>query len=147
MTRPALPRLVRQTRILLLTQTWMLLVGTLLLMLLVQAMSANGPLDDDRTNALLVLIAALLIAPILLSVAAKLFRHGRASGWGLAFVAELAVGFVIYAAGAVGLYFGVAALVLAGLAVWVTVNLLRAEVRRFFLSRGRVAASGGAAGA
>jgi hypothetical protein len=133
-----MPPLVRQTRVLLLTQTWLLLVATLLLMLIIQAMTANGPLDDETTNDLLVLIGALLLAPILLSVSAKLFRHGRAPGWALALVAELTVAFVLYAATAVGLFFGLASLILAGVAAWVTVNLFRAEVRRFFFARGRV---------
>jgi uncharacterized membrane protein YdcZ (DUF606 family) len=136
-----MPPLVRQTRILLLTQTWVLLVGTLLLMLLVQTMTAKGPLSDETSAKVLTLVGALLGGSILLSVSAKLFRHGRAFGWVLAIIAELSVAFVLYAAFVFGLYFGIAALVLTGIAVWVTVNLFLPEVRRFFFGRDRVLAA------
>ena len=138
MTRPALPRLVDQTRLLLWTQTWLLLAGILLFMLVLEALSAHGP--TEAAGALGVLLCTLLGAPILTSLSAKFFRHGWAVGWVLALVAELNAAFLLYAATAFGLYFGVAALVFVGLAAWVTVNLFRADVRRFFFSRSRVTA-------
>lgn len=140
MTRPALPRLVAQTRILVLTQMWLLLVGILLLMLLLQALSANGPLDDEASYNLLVLLVSLLVAPILLSLSAKFIRHGWAIGWIFAVLAELDVAFILVRATLFSPFYGAAALLTAGIAGWVTVNLFRPAVLRFFFNRSRAAA-------
>ncbi|MFR9780443.1 hypothetical protein ACL02O_30890 [Micromonospora sp. MS34] len=139
MNRPALPPIVEQTRVFLLTQTWLLLVGLLTFLLLLEPMSARGPLDDESTTDLAVLLGSLILTPPVLALAAKAVRHGWAAGWFLALIAELAVAFLFYAAFDFGLYFGVPVLILGGLGGWVVVNLFRADLRGFFFHRRRVA--------
>ncbi|WP_157740149.1 hypothetical protein [Micromonospora auratinigra] len=140
MKRPPLPPIVEQTRVFLLTQTWLLLVGLLIFLLLLEPLSARGPLDDEASNALGVLLGSLILTPTVLALAAKAVRHGWAAGWVLALLAEAAVGFLCYAAADFGLFFGVPTLLVVGLGCWVVVNLLRADTRRFFFGRARTAA-------
>jgi len=89
-------------------------IGILLLMLVLQALSANGPLDEQGGRDLAVLLIAVLAAPILLALSAKFLRHGWALGWIVALLAELDVALVLYSAFVFGLFFGFAALVIAG---------------------------------
>ncbi|MCI4065141.1 hypothetical protein MRQ36_22265 [Micromonospora sp. R77] len=138
MKRPPLPPIVDQTRVFLLTQTWLLLVGLLVLLLLLPLMSTRGPLDDESGTDLAVLLGSLIVTPAVLAVAAKAVRHGWTAGWFLALLAELAVGVVLYAAFDFGLFLGLPALLFVGLGAWVLANLFRADVRRFFFARTRV---------
>ncbi|MFC0005109.1 hypothetical protein [Micromonospora siamensis] len=135
MTRPALPPIVEQTRVFLLTQTWLLLVGLLGLLLLVQALYARGALEGTSGDDFLVLLLATMVTPAVLALAAWGVRRGRRVGWVLALLGELAVAFLLYAAVNFGFFLGVPVLILAGIGAWVVVNLLRADVRAYLLRR------------
>jgi hypothetical protein len=133
--RPTLPPVVEQTRVFLLTQTWLLLIGLLVFLLLLEPMSARGPLDDESATDFTVLLCSLILTPVVLALAAKAVRHGWTAGWFLALLAELAVVFLCYAAADFGLFFGLPVLLFVALGGWVVVNLFRADTRRFFFAR------------
>ncbi|SCE86801.1 hypothetical protein [Micromonospora mirobrigensis] len=135
MTRPTLPPIVEQTRVFLLTQTWLLLVGLLGLLLLLRVLHARGALAGTTGDDFLVLLLAAMVAPAVLAMAAWAVRRGGPAGWVLALLGELAVAFLLYAAVNFGYFLGVPVLILAGFGAWVVINLLRADVRASLFRR------------
>ncbi|WP_412751269.1 hypothetical protein [Krasilnikovia sp. M28-CT-15] len=129
MTRPDLPRLVEQTRALLLLQMYLTLLVLVFMTLLMQFLTrAMGPSRGDRFFTVYVI---LLCVPFVLGLSAWMFRQGMVLGWILAFVGEV-VSFSIAVGSILGPFTGIAAIILLVVASCIMVNLFRPEVRRYF---------------
>ncbi|MCU7724456.1 hypothetical protein ODJ79_12080 [Actinoplanes sp. KI2] len=129
MTKPELPRLVEQTRALLLLQMYMTLLVlffmTFLLHFLANAMGGTSGARFYVTYTVLVCI------PIVLGISAMMFRRGMALGWMLALVTELAT-LAVAIKSIAGQFTGLAAIILLVVGGYATFNLFRPEVRRHF---------------
>ncbi|MEU7908345.1 hypothetical protein [Actinoplanes sp. NPDC049118] len=129
MTRPDLPRLVEQTRALLLLQMYMTVLVLFFMTLLMRFLTSSAM--GARGDRFVVIFVTLACIPVALGLSAMLFRRGWALGWMLALVAELAT-LVVAIASILGPFAGLAAIILFVVGSWSLVNLFRAEVRRFF---------------
>ncbi|GAB1644867.1 hypothetical protein KRMM14A1259_52900 [Krasilnikovia sp. MM14-A1259] len=89
-------------------------------------------LGESRSAMFFAIYVALVGATILLVLSARMFRLGRPLGWYFAVVAELVMLSIVAGAILFGPFVGVAAIILFVVAAWISVNLCRAEVRRFF---------------
>ncbi|GAB1646570.1 hypothetical protein KRMM14A1259_69930 [Krasilnikovia sp. MM14-A1259] len=124
-----MPRLVEQTRALLLLQMYLTLLVLLFMTLLMQFLTrAMGP---DRGDRFVIVYVILLCVPFALGTSAWMFRRGLVLGWILAVVAEV-VSLFIAVGSILGPFTGIAAVLLLVVASCIMVNLLRPEVRRFF---------------
>lgn len=133
MTRPELPRLVEQTRILLWIQMFLLLVGLLIVTVLIPYWARV--LGEAHNAEFFIVYFTLMGTAIVLALSAKMFRHGWALGWVLAVVAELALVSIIVESILFGLFLGLAVILLIAVGAWIATNLFRVEVLQFFFRR------------
>ncbi|GAB1694277.1 hypothetical protein KRM28CT15_60800 [Krasilnikovia sp. M28-CT-15] len=91
-------------------------------------------LGESRSDEFLAIYLTLWSTPFLLALSGWQFRRGRAIAWILAVVTQLTMLTIIVGCMFLGVFVGLAALILFTMAAWVLANLFRAEVRGFFFA-------------
>ena len=126
------PRLADQTYGLLGIQVF---VNGLATLVLTGFLMVAGDRSDRENITGLIGVLALIVGAVLPGMAAGRLRHGRPVGWVLGLLTQMFTAVAIVVAWTVGFFAGVLLLVLGGLAIWITVNLFRAEVRQYVFRR------------
>jgi hypothetical protein len=129
MTKPDLPRLVEQTRALLLLQMYMTLLVLFFMTFLMHFLA--GAMGGTSGARFYVTYTVLVCIPIVLGLSAGMFRRGLALGWMLALVTELAT-LAVAVRSIAGQFTGLAAIILLAVGGYAMFNLFRPEVRRHF---------------
>jgi hypothetical protein len=112
-------------------ETGALLVGGVILSGRADAFGPAGDAADKRLGEVSVLLLLTLGTAILLAICASLVRRRRIALYSLVVVAEFAIlaglGYSLY----IGLFAGLAALLLVLLGAWILVDLFHRDVRAF----------------